>query len=450
MNEPDKTIEIANKIENAAKDCLNITKTTTLDSRLKSLVRFSTLVALHGRKGEFRLGEKLHKLILDNISWILSNNTISIEIAEYIKCSKEMFEDINKANYVSETTFTHLAISASTLSGISVNLDNIRDSSYLYPKIIHLETQARCNAKCNFCDYQNLKRKGITMPDNLIDKILSELSEIPEDHMFSIQPYKVSEPFLETRLPSIIKRILLMHKNCTINIISNANFMPEESMNSIFSFLDEDYAWLKIGNDIKCRIFMNFSLNESTKEQYETLMKIPFEKTISNLRNLHKRIKDNNSKMHIGLSRVSTDAQGDKDFYSFCRREFPLFKPHILKMNNWTSTNQYSNSHEKFENLPINSLQKLPCLRWFDLSIMANGNIALCCMDSGENELPLGNVQTSNCLKLYREKISKYFPSDSMRISSIYPCKSCTYTPKLNLTNGLNRLIKMYENTSTD
>ncbi|MEQ9068278.1 MAG: radical SAM protein, partial [Gimesia chilikensis] len=56
----------------------------------------------------------------------------------------------------------------------------MRHSHYMdYPRHVHLETQARCNASCNFCPYPDLNRKHTKMSDELIDKILNELTAIP-------------------------------------------------------------------------------------------------------------------------------------------------------------------------------------------------------------------------------------------------------------------------------
>ena len=45
-----------------------------------------------------------------------------------------------------------------------------------FPAIVHLETQANCNASCNFCPYPSLERKGTRMSDELIAKVAVALS----------------------------------------------------------------------------------------------------------------------------------------------------------------------------------------------------------------------------------------------------------------------------------
>jgi hypothetical protein len=66
------------------------------------------------------------------------------------------------------------------------------------------------------------------------------------------------------------------------------------------------------------------------------------------------------------------------------------------------------------------------CQRWSDLSIAADGSIALCCMDSSAN-LGLGNAFERPVLELFKERVSRFVPDSLMRGDAPLPCKSCTY-----------------------
>ncbi len=77
----------------------------------------------------------------------------------------------------------------------------MRQSSCIdFPAHVHLETMARCNAACNFCPYSSLERKGTKMDDDLIEKIVNDLKDIPRLHRFQLSPFKVNEPFLDARI----------------------------------------------------------------------------------------------------------------------------------------------------------------------------------------------------------------------------------------------------------
>src|SRR5262249_47912810 len=83
-------------------------------------------------------------------------------------------------------------------SGFSAQVDlaRLRRSPYLdYPQEVHIETLAMCNASCTFCPYPTMERQGDRMSDALIDKIIDDLTKIPQNIRFNIAPFKVNEPF---------------------------------------------------------------------------------------------------------------------------------------------------------------------------------------------------------------------------------------------------------------
>jgi sulfatase maturation enzyme AslB (radical SAM superfamily) len=75
-------------------------------------------------------------------------------------------------------------------------LTDLRRKYLRYPMLIGLETLARCNAKCHFCPYPGMERKGERMSDELIAKVLNDLTDIPADLPFRINFTRVNEPFL--------------------------------------------------------------------------------------------------------------------------------------------------------------------------------------------------------------------------------------------------------------
>ena len=165
------------------------------------------------------------------------DNNLQSYVESHSDSETELLEEINREQYISRTTYIHFGIAASQVLKYKPNI-NIPDIAKIYPKMIHIETQAICNAKCTFCDYPSLIRKGDRMSDEMIEKIINDLSVIPENHMFVIEPYKISEPFLEKRLPSLVKLFLTFHKLSKVHIISNGNYIPEGSLQEILSLLD--------------------------------------------------------------------------------------------------------------------------------------------------------------------------------------------------------------------
>ncbi len=330
---------------------------------------------------------------------------------EYLDCAS--FSKTNLDNY-----FTSLIALFNLETSGKLNI-----SSNSYPSRIHVETLALCNAKCSFCDYKQLARKGEKMPDALIDKILDDLSDIPESHTFVITPYKVSEPFLDSRIGSIVDKFLSFHKRSKVEIISNGNYIPEKHMKELQEISNSSPKCLSDKNALS----FAFSLNEVDQSRYESLMKLSYKRTLHSLKELHNLYSKEFFNASIRLTRVSTNAKIDAEFRDFCAKNFPNFECSLLKLNDWASSNQFStnilNSTVNHRNLYGDS----PCHRWTDLSIMANGDLALCCMDSGINSHHLGNVKNENCLKLYFKKTSRFIPASLQRKDAPMPCKDCTY-----------------------
>ncbi len=436
---------IYDQLRSSAKDCIKLDNVQTTQERLKIVVRATCLIVIARSNSNLNIDPKISHILLNHIGDLLYKAKLNIHLKEFLLCAKHIVGEMQDIERYSFTNYINLVVAANKLVNPNGNPQNIFDENK-YPGIIHIETQSICNAKCNFCDYKSLDRIGTVMSDELIEKVLSDLSQIPKTNKFIIQPYKISEPFLDRRLPSLIKKFLLFHEGSNVQIISNGSYIPDDSLTQILSYLNKDYVWRSTSDSSKIsRLSLVFSLNEVQKDKYEKLMKLSFEKTVKNLKNIHQTLESTGYRIPIYLSRVSTSAKGDRNFTEFCEKEFPLFKNGLLKLNNWSSTNTYSTNHQQLSYEPLQAFKVLPCKRWHDLSIMSNGEVALCCMDSGIAKLNLGNVKTHDCLELYRRKYEKFIPPDNKRGSSSHPCNSCTYQQRDELVLQLNNLVNVCE-----
>ena len=172
-----------------------------------------------------------------------------------------------------------------------------------FPSSIHLETRSLCTASCTFCPYSELERKGDIMPWSLIVKLSKEIATFPPDHSFSVSPFKVSDPFLDKRLPRICELILKSHQNVRIAITTNGYHLPEPMLDEI----------LEVSSLFPGRIILTISLNTVEKIKYQELMKLDFQKTIKNIMLIGRKSRDfvSSGIPYVNLGRVSTDAHGD-------------------------------------------------------------------------------------------------------------------------------------------
>ena len=411
---------------------INITSETNSRLELRAFIALFSAIQINYKNKSiaFPLSKEISRRLLER-AWEFKNSeatkNFSYEAKEYIDCIINCLNESIASGGYSWTNHRNLYAASQSILERCGKLVNHNKHTSLYPSTIHLESYALCNAKCSFCDYNELSRKGTKMPDHLVDKVINELSTFPSHHSFLVQPYKISEPFLDPRLPDIAEKVLAAHPKSSVHIISNGNYIPEDMLAKIEDIAERFMVKSDTKNDVwRSRIRLTFSLNEVNEENYQKLMKLNFSKTVENLKKIHIRM---NSRgfypFNIALTRVSTNYTGDVKFLLFCKKVFPRFTPFLAKMNNWAKTNTFS--CDTLGEEPTKSYSKFSCSRWSDLSIMANGKIALCCMDSGNTDLEIGDISKSDCISLYRKKVSQYVPTSYQRGDAPSPCATCTY-----------------------
>ncbi len=274
-----------------------------------------------------------------------------------------------------------------------------------YPAMIHLETVAVCNAACSFCTYPGLARKGTRMSDSLIGKVIDDLTAIPREVRFQFAPYKVSEPFLESRLFDILALVNEKLPNAVITIITNGSPLTAKKIDQLGKVRNLDY--------------ITVSMNFDNPEEYEAVMKLPFDKTIARLEILHRKYEQGVIKCPIRLSRVTSNKRADDEsFVAWVSENFPRFAALLTRRNDWIG--DIDSEHAQ-------TVPDAPCHRWFDLSITATGVVAMCCMD-GSAKYPKGDVNTQHALQIYNQPWLRELRRTLIsRRSGPAPCNRCTY-----------------------
>jgi MoaA/NifB/PqqE/SkfB family radical SAM enzyme len=97
-----------------------------------------------------------------------------------------------------------------------------------YPMEVSVETMALCNARCTFCPYPTLDRKGEKMPDALLDKLADEM--IGWDREIYFSPFKLSEPLLDKRLLPLCERINAQSDKIVLRIFSNGSALTPQNI----------------------------------------------------------------------------------------------------------------------------------------------------------------------------------------------------------------------------
>jgi hypothetical protein len=274
-----------------------------------------------------------------------------------------------------------------------------------YPILVHLETITACNAACDFCPYPTVARKGNRMPDELIEKVIDDLTAVPPDLPFLLAPYKLSDPFLEHRLFDIIELVGRRLPGARVSLITNAAALT-----------DRKAAQLARCSNIE---YLNVSLNSCDDVEYEQVMKIPFARTLERLSALHARATAGEIRFPVRLTRVSGTRADDSQWLQWCRDRYAKFVPEIIPRNDWIG--------DVPNDLVDATVPNAPCHRWFDLSIVSTGEVAMCCMD-GEAKYPKGDVRTQHVLDIYNQpRLRSLRESLISRIDARDPCNRCTY-----------------------
>ena len=290
-----------------------------------------------------------------------------------------------------------------SLAAYQDQIEAARKGPYLdFPAHVHLETNALCNAACSFCPYPTLERKGTKMPDALIAKIIEDLRDIPQGLPFQLSPFKVNEPFLDTRLFSILAQINERLPNASLTLTTNASAMTHKQLAKLSRVRNLGYLWI--------------SMNDHREAEYEATMKLPYRRTIERMRMIHAERASGRLALRIVLSRVGDESAVDAEFVRWIEREFPLFEASVFQRSNWLSQ----------VDTPTAGAPKVGCVRWFDLSITATGVVAHCCMD-GSAKYPIGDVSRQHVLDVYNAPAYRHLREHTRFRQDAEPCNRCSF-----------------------
>ena len=273
----------------------------------------------------------------------------------------------------------------------------LRDHYLEQPNEVSLETLALCNAACTFCPYPTLERKGTRMSDELIDRLVREMAEwkVP----FTFAPFKVNEPLLDSRTIPLCERMNREVPRAKLRIFTNGSPLTQEKIDGIAKLKNVVHLWI--------------SLNDHRPDEYEKLMGLKFDRTAKRLDNLHAQ-----DFPHPVM--LSTVGFPNEDFRRYCFDRWPNFESMAIHRTSWLG-----------EIVPQpRPIPEYSCARWFELSIMADGRVSLCCMASGTEKgdaFVLGDVSKNTLLEIYNQPRLKSRRQMLWSRKGIFPCNTCSY-----------------------
>lgn len=270
-----------------------------------------------------------------------------------------------------------------------------------YPLEVSVETMALCNARCTFCPYPTLDRKGEKMPDELLNKLVDEM--ISWDRQMYFSPFKLSEPLLDKRMLPLCERVNKASDKIVLRMFTNGSALTPANIEGLAKLERVAQLWV--------------SLNSHIPEEYERIMGLKFERTAKNLDALHAQ-----NFPHAVM--LSTVGYPNEDFRRYCFARWPKFESMAIKKDAWLG----------FTEAQVTQVPDTACSRWFELSITADGFAATCCMHSGtgaNDPYMIGDVRKQSLYEIYnhprwKDRRAGLVSRKSLDLA-VTPCATCTY-----------------------
>lgn len=292
------------------------------------------------------------------------------------------------------TAFIPIPFIQANYATYAENLRQLKSRYALYPRVISIETQVRCNAKCGFCPYPSSPRQGEEMSTDFFYKLLDDLDEIPESHAFTIAPHRINEPLLDSRMRAFHEEIAKRHPQASHMFISNGTTLKAGA----FEWMGE-YA--KAG--------LTISLNSMDEDRHQELMGFGLKALSKNLDYLHELVLGGRFKPPVTLCAPHLGDEHSTGFTQACQQRWPKFKIGIRPFFQWMGSTPSGGDYRGVSGLPNNPdsqlLDQLPCGQWFDLHILASGYVTKCCIDeTGHQGQVRYDARVNNALAIYRER----------------------------------------------
>ncbi len=273
-------------------------------------------------------------------------------------------------------------------------LDRIRRD---FPDTVRVETTNACNARCIICPHQSMTRPTETMQEHLFRRIVDECAanDCREIHL-----HNFGEPLLDRQLEERI-RYAKQAGLRRVKIFSNGSLItPTRARRLVQSGLDE----------------IKISIDGASQEEFERIRyPLRFEQV---LRNIHQLVAVRNELQSTLSIRVACCSTSDKTA-TMAALESVVDGFSFGKIHNWASEDEGAGDEGV----------RRPCSRlWRTFTVLANGDIALCCLDYDGQHL-LGRIDDTTSIRdiwnssTYRRLRRMHTRAQQTEISL---CSSCT------------------------
>jgi len=236
-----------------------------------------------------------------------------------------------------------------------------------FPSVVRIETTNACNARCAICPHRVMRRPARQMEDALFARIVDECAR---GGCRQIHLHNIGEPLLDPQLAERIRYAKRRGVRC-VKIFSNGSLLDEQwARRLIEAGLDE----------------IKISFDGGTRDEFQRLRPpLEFDRVLENVCRLVTLRNQLGSPLRILATCATT---GDR------REAARILRPIVdsllfSRVHDWAGTEPLG---------PRRSVRK-PCLRlWRTLTVLAGGEVSLCCLDYNGRHL-LGRIDGRTTLE---------------------------------------------------
>ena len=261
-----------------------------------------------------------------------------------------------------------------------------------YPYQIQIETSQVCNGKCWFCPRD--RTKAASMSDGFFAFLIAQIAGWSKPPQY-ILPFLTNEPFADPRIFDFCQLINQQIPTAKLTFYTNASLLDAEKLDKL--------CQLKNVDGVRC------SLNSYDPKDYERVMGLDFHRTIQNIKRLIRC-----GRFDVQVIRVG-DLNERQRFKNFCAREFPEVLAVSSPVINWKGDIKSDYDGKEF--------MGMVCSRTNHMCIMADGRVALCCMDQN-GDYALGDAKTTPLLDIFNSDRRREYHTKVKR--DLVPCKICS------------------------
>jgi hypothetical protein len=305
---------------------------------------------------------------------------------------------------------------------------NWRSERTPYPHNLIIDIHSYCNARCLICPYPTVKDQLPMgkMDDALFRRIIDEFARVKADHPIRghVIFCNMGELFLD---PEVFWKLSYVENSGLEMIIqTNAALLTPEKTDRLL--------------DCGFKGPIHISFHGITKEVYEGLMGLPYEKTLANVHYLLKRYQRNLVHIRAFVYRWPWgEARRVRNYWQARGVKVGISVP-----NSRTGlVEDVKRTSLKYPGPWLRGCRKT--LPFRDMVVSFNGEAVLCCEDMGRRAV-LGDLSQNSLLEVWNspqaDKIMDYLHGGGWGKQDLFPCRNCEF----GLSTSFRRLIKNVDN----